>query len=291
PHDRQQTDTYYVVAHFHYVLFGGALFGIMAGIYFWWPKIFGWMLNDRVGKWNFWTWLIGFNLAFGPMHLLGLQGMPRRIYTYGEELGLAFWNTVSTVGAFLIAVSVLIFMWNVAKSKRERVVATADPWDARTLEWSIPSPVPEYNFREVPTVHSVDEWFHRKYGEDENGVLTKKADGDELAEKVVEGDHGVHMPSPSYFPLVAAFGLFVMAYGMVYGRTSGQNYLVAVLGGLILIGGLYAWALEPSTEPHDEHDDHGDHADDSDHSDEHASDDETPALVAGGEADGEGEGS
>src|SRR5437764_13199361 len=112
----------------------------MGGIYFWWPKMFGWMLTDRLGKLNFWTWLIGFNLAFGPMHILGLQGMPRRIYTYSDKLGLNFWNMVSTVGAFVIAVSTLIFMINVIYSRRHRVAVSNDPWDARTLELAIPSP-------------------------------------------------------------------------------------------------------------------------------------------------------
>ena len=123
PHDRQQTDTYYIVAHFHYVLFGGALFGIMAGIYYWWPKLFGTMLSEKIGKLHFWLWFIGFNMAFGPIHMLGLQGMPRRIYTYDEGLGLDFWNIVSTVGAFVIAASVLVFLYNVAHSTRFKVPA------------------------------------------------------------------------------------------------------------------------------------------------------------------------
>jgi len=255
PHDRQQTDTYYIVAHFHYVLFGGALFGIMGGIYYWWPKIFGWLLNEKLGKWNFWTWFIGFNLTFGPMHILGLQGMPRRIYRYDDSLGLTFWNLVSTIGAFTIAVSVLLFMVNVWHSKRHRVRAGADPWDGRTLEWTIPSPVPAYNFKEIPTVHSVDDFWHRKYTEDDQGRLVRRASsaeaGAEAQVETVEADdgHGIHMPSPSYYPLVASIGLPIIAYGMVYGRDSGQNYLVAVLGAVVLFAGLYGWALEPSTEP------------------------------------------
>jgi cytochrome c oxidase subunit 1 len=255
PHDRQQTDTYYIVAHFHYVLFGGALFGIMGGIYYWWPKIFGWLLNEKLGKWNFWTWFIGFNLTFGPMHILGLQGMPRRIYRYDDSLGLTFWNLVSTIGAFTIAVSVLLFMVNVWHSKRHRVRAGADPWDGRTLEWTIPSPVPAYNFKEIPTVHSVDDFWHRKYTEDDQGRLVRRASsaeaGAEAQVETAEADdgHGIHMPSPSYYPLVASIGLPIIAYGMVYGRDSGQNYLVAVLGAIVLFAGLYGWALEPSTEP------------------------------------------
>ncbi len=281
PHDRQQTDTYYVVAHFHYVLFGGALFGIMAGIYYWWPKVFGTMLDERLGKLNFWTWFVGFNLAFGPMHLLGLQGMPRRIYTYDESLGLDFWNMVSTVGAFTIAFSVLVFMYNIWRSHKRKVKAPADPWDARTLEWSIPSPPPHYNFAEIPTVHALDEFWHRKYTEDDDGRPVRVADpqGGEGGDDDPDHDdehhddegHGIHMPSPSYYPLVAAFGLPVMAYGMVYGRSSGQSYVVVVLGAVILLAGLFAWAMEPSAEP-EEHD----------HEMIEAHSGEEPVLVAAG---------
>ncbi|MGH9154298.1 MAG: cytochrome c oxidase subunit I [Acidimicrobiales bacterium] len=258
PHDRQQTDTYYVVAHFHYVLFGGALFGIMGGIYYWWPKIFGNLLNDRIGKYHFWLWLLGFNLTFAPMHLLGLQGMPRRIYTYDESLGLKALNMVSTVGSFVIAVAVLIFMYNVWYStKKHRVMAGNDPWDARTLEWSIPSPAPHYNFLEVPTVHCVDDFWHQKYTEDENGRPVRVASA-KVAVPVTDGDsaggheddgHGIHLPSPSYYPILAALSMPIMSYGMLYGRDSGQNYLVAVFGGIMLFAALYAWGLEPSAEP------------------------------------------
>ena len=135
PADYQQTDTYYIVAHFHYVLFGGAIFGLFSGIYFWWPKVFGRMLSERVGKAHFWTMLVGFNLTFAPFHVLGLQGMPRRIQSYPASLGLGFWNLVSTVGSFVIALSILVFIWNAIASMRKPRGEVADPWDARTLEW------------------------------------------------------------------------------------------------------------------------------------------------------------
>ncbi|MEI2651815.1 MAG: cbb3-type cytochrome c oxidase subunit I [Microthrixaceae bacterium] len=118
PADTQQTDTYYIVAHFHYVLFGGALLGLFGGFYFWWPKIFGYFLNERWGKVHFWVTLIGFNLTFGPMHVLGLQGMSRRYFTYSADQGFSFWNMVASVGAFTIAVGLLVFMSNVWKSHK-----------------------------------------------------------------------------------------------------------------------------------------------------------------------------
>jgi cytochrome c oxidase subunit I len=240
PHDQQQTDTYYIVAHFHYVLFGGALFGLMSGLYYWWPKVFGRLLSEKLGKVNFWLWFIGFNLTFAPMHIVGLQGMPRRIYTYPEGMGWDFWNFIETIGAFTIAASVLVFLLNVAITRRRGEEATADPWDARTLEWSIPSPPPEYNFAEVPVVTHRDEWWHKKYVETPEGrptpVIAGGADGQEE-----EGHHGIHMPSPSYFPILAAFGIPIMAYGVIF------FWPAIIVGGLISMLGFFGWVLEPGT--------------------------------------------
>ncbi len=254
PHNWQQTDTYYVVAHFHYVLFGGAIFGLFSGIYYWWPKITGKVLSEGLGKVHFWLMLIGFNLTFGPMHILGLQGMPRRQYHFPEDMGWDLWNLVATVGAFVIAVSILVFMVNVLVTKVRGVMAPEDPWDARTIEWAIPSPPPHYNFAEIPVVEARDDFWHKKYAEDETGRLVPAAAGGsgEAATADEEGvgeEHGaedgephIHMPAPSYWPLVAALGLPLIAYGLIY------EWGLLVAGGLVMIAGLYGWAMEPSEE-------------------------------------------
>ncbi len=246
PSDWQQTDTYYIVAHFHYVLFGGAIFGIFSGFYYWWPKMFGRMLHEGLGKLNFALMFIGFNLTFGPMHVLGLQGMPRRIFTYDEGFGWDFWNAVSTIGAFTIALSVLVFMINAYLTMRKKADAPADPWDGRTLEWSIPSPPPAYNFAEVPLVRARDDFWHRKYVEDEYGrALRVPAGARGDADAPVE-DHGIHMPSPSYWPLVAAAGFPTAAFGLIYYET---RWAVLIPVGLLsLLVGLYGWILEPASE-------------------------------------------
>src|SRR5439155_9221918 len=195
PADTQQTDTYYVVAHFHYVLFGGSIFGLFAGAYYWFPKMFGKVLSDTLGKLHFWLMFIGFNLTFGPMHILGLQGMPRRIYRYPSGRGWDGWNLVATVGSFVIATSILVFIINVIRTMRRPERAGADPWDARTIEWTTPSPPPEYNFAEIPLVTSRDDLWHRKYAEDEQGrpVLREAApqgDGEGPPDSEVTDEHG-----------------------------------------------------------------------------------------------------
>jgi cytochrome c oxidase subunit 1 len=146
--------TYWVVSHIHYVLFGGSVFGIFAGIYYWFPKMTGRFLNEFLGKLQFWVMFIGMNLAFMPMHVLGMLGMPRRIPTYADQKGWGDWNSLSTMGAFLIASAVGIFLINFFISLRAPRNAPADPWEGNTLEWSIPSPPPVYNFDVIPEVRS-----------------------------------------------------------------------------------------------------------------------------------------
>jgi cytochrome c oxidase subunit I len=241
PSDYQQTDTYYIVAHFHYFLFGGAIFGIFAAAYYWWPKVFAKLLSERMGKIQFWMMIVGFNLTFGPMHILGLGGMIRRTYTYPASLGLTFWNQVSTVGAFMIALSVALFVINVVRTQvRPSTLTTTDPWDARTLEWTTACPPPPYNFEEIPTVRSLDDFWHRKYAEDESGRLVRVPAGASGEPHPASGGHGIHLPSPSFWPLVVSLGFPLIGYGVLY------SWWWVGLGAAVITVGLVGWALEPS---------------------------------------------
>ncbi|MGZ3623342.1 MAG: cytochrome c oxidase subunit I [Ktedonobacteraceae bacterium] len=162
PFDYQVTDTYFVVAHLHYVLFGGSVFGIFAGIYYWFPKITGKLLNERLAQVHFWLMLIGLNVTFFPMHILGLLGMPRRIYTYPRNLGWNELNLIATVGAFTIGISILVFIWNFIVTLHSGQAAGTDPWNAFTLEWDTDSPPKPYNFAEIPTVRSRRPFYDKK---------------------------------------------------------------------------------------------------------------------------------
>ncbi len=154
PVDWQVTDSYYVVSHIHYVLFGGAIFSLFAGFHYWFPKFSGRLLSETLAKWTFWLMFIGANMVFFPMHILGLLGMPRRIYTYASGMGWDTWNMLETVGAFILAVGVLVFIVNLIRSLAKPATHPSDPWDGYTLEWSTSSPPPVYNFTEIPEVRS-----------------------------------------------------------------------------------------------------------------------------------------
>ena len=169
PFDWQLSDTYFVVAHFHFMLIGGLLFNLFAAIYFWFPKATGRMLDERLGRLHFFWFVLGFNLTFLPMHVPGLLGMPRRIYTYPPGRGWEIWNMVTTLGVAVQAIGLLFFLWNVVSSLRAGARAGDDPWDAWTLEWATTSPPPEYNFESVPTVHSRRPLWDLKHPDDPDG--------------------------------------------------------------------------------------------------------------------------
>ncbi|TRM12279.1 cytochrome c oxidase subunit I [Lentibacillus cibarius] len=201
--DYQYHDTYFVVAHFHYVIVGGTVFGIMAGLHHWWPKMFGRVLNEAMGKLTFWTFFIGFHLTFFIQHFLGLMGMPRRYWVFLENQGLDLGNLISTIGAFFMAFGVIVFMINVVYSAVKEEKADADPWDGRTLEWTIASPPPFYNFKQTPLVRGLDPlWIEKTEGK---GKMTP-------AEPL--GD--IHMPNPTFLPFMMSFGLFVAGFGFIY---------------------------------------------------------------------------
>jgi cytochrome c oxidase subunit 1 len=233
PADLQQTDTYFVVAHFHYVLFGGSIFGLAAGAYYWWPKMFGRMLDERLGKWHFWLMLIGFNLTFFPMHFVGLNGMARRTYTYHEGLGFETLNQIETAGSFVLGVAFLVFLVNIFRTWRKPRNAPADPWNGATLEWSIPSPPQEWNFAEIPVVHGRDAWWEVK--RERRGAIPEPAR--------VSGK-GIHLPNPSYWPVVTAVGVLGVLVSLMFLGQTGVWGVVAATA--ILFLGVYMWAFEPA---------------------------------------------
>jgi cytochrome c oxidase subunit I len=235
PADLQQTDTYFVVAHFHYVLFGGSIFGLSAGAYYWFPKMFGRMLDAKLGKLHFWLMFIGFNVTFFPMHFLGLNGMPRRVYTYPAELNFEFWNQVQTWGALLLGASFLIFIYNMWRAARRPADAPADPWRGATLEWAIPSPPQEFNFADVPPVNSsTPVWDLRR------------AAGGQLPEPARVSGAGIHMPRPSIWPLVTAFGVLGVLGSILFTHVFQYWFVITLIGVATLFYGVYRWAFEPA---------------------------------------------
>jgi len=258
PSDWQQTDTYYIVAHFHYVLFGGAVFGLFAGIYYWFPKLTGRVMSPRLGKLHFWLQFIGFNLTFAPMHWLGLQGMVRRTWKYAPEMGLEPWNIAVTVGSFIIATSIAVFIYNWRHSRRHGEPSGLDPWDARTIEWTIPNPTPEYNYAHPPTITRLDEFWHMKYDEDEEGRAVRKPDADEMINQLeydgLNPSGPIHLPAPTYFPIVMALGIPIAFYGIIYHTTAWGKAMI-LIGALISLSAAIGWAIEPLEEAPTEHHD------------------------------------
>jgi cytochrome c oxidase subunit 1 len=255
PIDTHHNDSYFVVAHFHYVLFGGTIFAILGGIAFWFPKITGKMMDDRIGRITFWTTFLGFNGTFFPMHFLGLQGMPRRYYTYGEGSGWGIWNLVISISAFCLGASVLLFVYNLGHSMRYGKPAGNDPWDAATLEWAIPSPPPEYNFAQIPTVGHRDPLWWEKY--DRHGGHSHTNDpahvGEDQDLSAINDVRGhIHMPNPSYYPLIASVGILVGALGLLLDNPRiviGLLHLptLCVAGIIVFVYGVFGWAFQPAS--------------------------------------------
>jgi heme/copper-type cytochrome/quinol oxidase subunit 1 len=214
--DSQLHDSYFVVAHLHYVLIGGAVFPLFGAFYYWFPKLTGRLLSERAGRWNFWLFFIGFNIAFFPMHILGLQGMPRRVYTYSAASGWEALNLLSTAGAVIIATSMLVFLLNVIRS-RNGARAPDNPWNAATLEWSVSSPPPAYNFARIPVVSSRHPLW-------ESGFPVAEVTGlpETLPTTLVtrlhdaEPDHVAVLPGPSIWPLLAAIATTIMFIASVF---------------------------------------------------------------------------
>ena len=235
--DAQQQDTYFIIAHIHYVLFGGSIMALLGGVYYWFPKITGRFLDEKMGQISFWIIFIGMNITFFPMHFLGLDGMPRRINTYPEGMGWDFWNAVATSGVVFLFVGLALFTYSAITSWRNGKRASGDPWDGRTIEWSIASPPPEYNFEEIPTVEERDDWWHKKRRRVPSAVPVAGGSG--------ENGHDIHLPQPSYWPAVVSLGLLIGGYGLIF------NVAVAAIGGAIVMLGIYAWSFEPVNEPDD----------------------------------------
>jgi len=250
PADFQYHDSYFVVAHFHYVIVGGLILGLFAGLHYWWPKMFGRMLHEGLAKLTFWTFFIGFHLTFFVQHFLGLMGMQRRIYTFQPNQDLDQMNLISTIGAILMTIGTILFVINVVVTAFKPKNAGNDPWeDGRTLEWSIPSPAPEYNFLQTPLVRGYDALWKEKT--DGNGKMTP-----------AEPIGSIHMPSPSILPFVMGIGLFIAGFGFMYGTDEYtnefmkfvmNNYILAGFGLLITLACMFlrsvyddhGWHIEP----------------------------------------------
>nr|WP_177201310.1 cytochrome c oxidase subunit I [Bacillus sp. OV322] len=225
PADYQYHDSYFVVAHFHYVIVGGVVLGLLAGITFYWPKMFGTILNEALGKISFWFFLIGFHLTFFVQHFLGLMGMPRRVFTYLPGQGFETANMISTVGAFLMAIGVLVMLVNIVMTSVKNEKVGNDPWgDGRTLEWSIPSPPPFYNFKQTPLVRGLDAFWIEKM-EGKNTYTPAEPLGD------------IHMPNSSILPVTTSLGLFVAAFGAMYHADKATWAIPVIILGLAITFG------------------------------------------------------
>jgi cytochrome c oxidase subunit 1 len=237
PADLQQTDTYFIVAHFHYVLFGGSIMGIFGGIYHYFPKMTGRLMDEKLGKIHFWLNFIGMNLTFFPMHFSGMLGMPRRIYTYDAGQGWDTFNLISSLGAYLLVVSTAIFAWNFLRSRKKGEIAGANPWGAGTLEWSLPSPVPEYNFATLPKVSSRYPLWEGNEDDAESARINSQ-------EGKTADELGIVLPYPTVKPLIVALAMVVMFSGLLVSKA------VLFIGAAVMVFALYSWLTAPLEPEH-----------------------------------------
>jgi cytochrome c oxidase subunit I len=236
PFDQQVTDSYFVVAHFHYVLFGGAVLPLLAGLFYWWPKMTGRMTSPRGGVVSFVLVFAGFNLTFFPMHISGLLGMPRRIYTYGGGLGWDVWNLLSTIGAFLLALGFLFTLFVFVQSLLHGPRAADDPWGGNTLEWATGSPPKEYNFPVLPTVHSLNPMWDgeslasmEEHDEDDVRTLTQEHQTLRTSEFDARLERVMSMPEETVAPLLVALSLTVVVVFLLIGVYAGAWVGTALL--------------------------------------------------------------
>ena len=257
PVDWQLTDTYFIVAHIHYVLIGINVFPVVGATYFWFPKFTGRLMDERLGRWNFWTMFIGFNIGFFPMHISGLMGMPRRVYTYADGMGWDWINLITTIGSYIFAIGVLLFLINVWKSYRKGPLAGDNPWDAPSLEWATTSPPPPYNFVVIPTVASRHPlWEDRLQQHEGEGshvdaglVLDHGREAIGTSSLDATPDVILRMPRDSYAPVILALTATTIFIGLAF-----HLWWLAALGALATGVDIIGWlwperALGETKEP------------------------------------------
>jgi cytochrome c oxidase subunit I+III len=243
PFDQQVHDSYFVIAHFHYVMVGGLIFPLFGALYYWLPKMIGKQLSEKLGKWSFWTMFTGFNICFFPMHIMGVLGQPRRTYTYPAGLGWTGPNLISTTGSFLLALGILLTFWAWYRASRHGTPAPNDPWGGDTLEWATSSPPPEYNFTAIPTIRSLEPTWDQPDLRDgaqppDQGGRALTGGHLTLSTSLLDGTPRavVFMPHATAAPLVASLGLLLGFWGYLFGA-----YLIAGVGAAIFSGGMIGW--------------------------------------------------